>query len=261
LSEQIVPAPRLLPQVEICSHRGASHLAPENTLPALEKAVELGCEYLEIDIRTTADGELVVIHNHTVDATTNGTGEVESFSLAEIKALDAGSKFSPAFCGTRIATFAEALDCAKGRAITVAEIKRASVEAVVKVIHSVGARDEVVVLTGVEWLAQLRAQDPAIAVMGQPWHMNEVVPVLERLKPEYLLLRWKPGRETTTFAPDTIEAGHRAGARICLNLMGEKETPEGIRDAIAAGIDIIETDAPELVHQVATAMGQRAAQS
>ena len=91
-------------------HRGARFEAPENTIPGFRYALGLGLQAMEFDIRMTSDGHLVVIHDATVDRTTNGSGEVSSFTLAEIQALDARSTFEdwPEPC--RVPTFAEVLD-------------------------------------------------------------------------------------------------------------------------------------------------------
>ncbi len=113
------------------THRGASTLAPENTLAALSTAVELGVDYVEIDVHMTADDELVVIHDRTVDRTTNGTGPVGTFDLRELKRLDAGSWFYrpgaiPAWERSllRVPTLREALDVVRGRAGVCIEIKK-----------------------------------------------------------------------------------------------------------------------------------------
>ena len=79
------------------AHRGASAYAPENTMPAFELALEMGADYLEIDVQMTKDGHLVAIHDDRVDRTTNGTGAVGSLTLAELEALDAGSWFNEAY--------------------------------------------------------------------------------------------------------------------------------------------------------------------
>ncbi len=104
-------------------HRGASGCAPENTLPAIEQAFLDGAAGTEIDTRITADGVVVVFHDATVDRTTDGTGDIASMTLSEVKALDAGSWFSPAFAGTRVPTLAEALAAAKGKGILYLDIK------------------------------------------------------------------------------------------------------------------------------------------
>lgn len=92
------------------AHRGYSALAPENTLPALAAAVLGGATYVEFDVRTTADDVPVVIHDRTVDRTTDGTGHVWDLTADEVRALDAGSWFSPAYAGVRVPLLAEVLD-------------------------------------------------------------------------------------------------------------------------------------------------------
>jgi glycerophosphoryl diester phosphodiesterase len=77
------------------AHRGGSGLAPENTLPAFERGLALGADALELDIQTTKDGEIVVIHDQVVDRTTNATGPVADYSLEELRQLDAGYRFTP----------------------------------------------------------------------------------------------------------------------------------------------------------------------
>ena len=91
------------------AHRGYSAVAPENTLPALAAAVLAGATFVEFDVRTTADGVPVVIHDRTVDRTTDGSGKVWELTLDEVAVLDAGSWFSPAYAGVRIPRLSEVL--------------------------------------------------------------------------------------------------------------------------------------------------------
>ncbi|MFI5931149.1 glycerophosphodiester phosphodiesterase [Actinoplanes sp. NPDC051494] len=92
------------------AHRGYSAVAPENTLPALAAAVLAGATFVEFDVRTTADGVPVVIHDRTVDRTTDGSGPVAGLTAAEITALDAGGWFSPAYTGIGVPLLTEVLD-------------------------------------------------------------------------------------------------------------------------------------------------------
>ncbi len=89
------------------AHRGASAVAPPNTLAAFRRAAELGADGIELDVHLSADGVPVVIHDFTVDATTDGQGRVRDMPLAALKELDAGSRFDPAFAGERIPTLEE----------------------------------------------------------------------------------------------------------------------------------------------------------
>lgn len=92
------------------AHRGASHDAPENTLAAFCLAREMGADGVELDVQASKDGEAVVIHDFTVDATTDGQGPVKDETLTDLKELDAGSWFDARFAGERIPTLQEVID-------------------------------------------------------------------------------------------------------------------------------------------------------
>lgn len=99
----------ILPTRGFCAHRGVMQTHPENTLPAFQAAINAGAHMIELDVWLTKDGQMVVIHDNTVDRTTNGSGKIAELTLAEIKKLDAGSWKSPSFKGVRVPTFEEAL--------------------------------------------------------------------------------------------------------------------------------------------------------
>ncbi|MDQ0427436.1 glycerophosphoryl diester phosphodiesterase [Planomicrobium stackebrandtii] len=105
------------------AHRGASGHAPENTMEAFHKGFEMKSDYIEIDVQMTKDGELVVIHDTTVDRTTDGTGKVGDLTLEEIRQLDAGSWFSENFTGERVPTFEEVVDEFRGKVGILIELK------------------------------------------------------------------------------------------------------------------------------------------
>ncbi len=93
----------------IIAHRGASSLAPENTMAAFDRAVETGADGIEFDVQLSKDGVPVVIHDETLERTTSGSGAVKDLSLAELKSLDAGSWFAPGFSGEKILSLEELL--------------------------------------------------------------------------------------------------------------------------------------------------------
>ncbi|MXX49458.1 MAG: glycerophosphodiester phosphodiesterase [Chloroflexi bacterium] len=109
----------------VFGHRGASADAPENTLAAFELAAQHGAHGIELDVHLTRDQQLAVIHNATVDATTNGSGAVAEVSLAQLKELDAGSWFAPEFAGERIPTLDEVFAAVGRRLFVNVEIKSA----------------------------------------------------------------------------------------------------------------------------------------
>lgn len=98
---------------KVIAHRGSKGTHPENTLLAFEEALACQADGIELDIHLTKDRELVVIHDESIDRTTNGKGLVDSFTLAELQAFDAGSWFGEEFAGTKIPSFAEVLSLLK----------------------------------------------------------------------------------------------------------------------------------------------------
>jgi glycerophosphoryl diester phosphodiesterase len=105
------------------AHRGASEYAPENTLVSFDLALRMGARHFELDVQETRDGQLAVIHDDTVDRTTNGKGKVSEFSLSELQALDAGSCFGEEFAGARIPTLEEVCLRYRGKVHLHVEIK------------------------------------------------------------------------------------------------------------------------------------------
>ena len=99
--------------IYVAAHRGFCERFPENTMPAFVAAAELGVDQIETDVRVTLDGELVLIHDSTVDRTTNGTGKVCEKTLAELRTLDAGSYKGEEFKGVQIPTFIEFMEYVK----------------------------------------------------------------------------------------------------------------------------------------------------
>ena len=109
------------------AHRGASGIAPENTLAAFRNAIEIGVDAIELDLHGTVDNQIVVIHDATLDRTTNLKGLIKETTLDKIKQADAGSWFSPEFEGERVPTLEEVLVYAAEKTISVLEIKDSSI--------------------------------------------------------------------------------------------------------------------------------------
>lgn len=135
------------------AHRGASKEAPENTLAAFRLALHLGAEAVECDARRTRDGHVVVIHDHTVDRTTDGRGPVESHTLAGLRGLDAGGWFGAEYAGERVPLLAEVLEAARGQALVKLEIKSDPIpyegieRQIVDIVRDLGMEDDVFVMS------------------------------------------------------------------------------------------------------------------
>ncbi|MFY0743994.1 glycerophosphodiester phosphodiesterase family protein [Solibacillus silvestris] len=110
-------------QVSNVAHRGATAYSPENTIAAFDLAVDMKADYIEIDVQRSKDGELVLIHDTTVDRTTDGTGKVGDLTLEQLRSLDAGSWKGEQFAGEPIPTFEEILDHYHGKIGILIELK------------------------------------------------------------------------------------------------------------------------------------------
>ncbi len=114
-------------RVQVIGHRGAMGYAAENTLPSFELGLRQGAEILELDVHLSRDGEVVVIHDATLERTTDGQGYVRDHTLAELKRLDASARHGDTYASARIPTLAEILQWARGRVALAVEIKASQV--------------------------------------------------------------------------------------------------------------------------------------
>ena len=152
------------------AHRGYAGLAPENTMTAFTNAHQIGADILESDVQVTSDGYCVIIHDETVDRTSTGTGPVKEMTLAQLQALDNGSKFSPKFSSSRIPTFDELIKFAKPRFKTLyTEIKSYRTQSDINLMLSVISQndaDNLVNLSSFVFsdLAYVRARNKRIAL-------------------------------------------------------------------------------------------------
>ncbi len=122
---------------EVIGHKGSCADRPENTLASIRRAAEVGAHAAEVDVRTTKDGFLVCLHDDTLDRTTEQKGKVSEFTLAEIKKLDAGSKFDKKFAGERVPTLQEVLTAAKGKVGVMLDLKEPDEAYVKKIVAEV----------------------------------------------------------------------------------------------------------------------------
>ena len=150
----------------VVGHRGAAALLPENTIAGFQYAIELGCEYLECDVHLTRDNHLVIIHDDTVDRTTDGTGQVADLTLAELRQLDAGE-------GHQIPTLQEVLDVIRDKVVLLCELKGSfTPEATARTVIDNGLQEQVI-FTSFQFgrLARIKQIDASLqtgATFSQP---------------------------------------------------------------------------------------------
>jgi glycerophosphoryl diester phosphodiesterase len=160
-----------LSQPMVVAHRGYSPGMPENTIAAFRHAMGTGVYAIELDLRATADGQPVVMHDPTVDRTTNGSGAVAGMTLDQIRALDAGSKTAPAFAGEHVPSFADVMNLVGPTGarlvIDVKTSRNMKLADVVRLIREHGMIDRVIVgVRTIDDLREVRAADPRIATLA-----------------------------------------------------------------------------------------------
>jgi glycerophosphoryl diester phosphodiesterase len=229
-------------QIAVIAHRGEHLTHPENTLPAFQAAIDAGADFFELDVRTTADRQLVLMHDGKVDRTTNGTGSVRAMTLDQIRALDAGVKFTPEFAGTKVPTFEEALHLARGKIGVYVDCKEVAPSDLVAAIEKAGMQDAVVIYGGAEFLKNVHALRASLKVMPEAGSVDRLGKLLLDLKLEVVAF------DAGDFKDDVIAAAKQAKLAIYVDRLGLADKAAAWQDAIDRGAAGIQTDHPaELV--------------
>ncbi len=224
--------------IAVIAHRGEHRAHPENTLPAFQAAIDCGADFFELDVRTTADGRLVLMHDRTVDRTTNGGGAVREMTFDQIRALDAGAKFSPQFAGTRVPSFEEALTLAHGRIGVYVDAKDIAPADLTAALEKAGMLDSVVIYGGAGFLKKVQALSPSLKIMPEAYSAATLEKLLTDLTPRVIAF------DAGDFNDATISAAKHAGVAIYVDRLGSADNPAGWRDAIDRGAAGIQTDLP-----------------
>ena len=151
--------------IEIVCHKGANAVAPENTYAAAQRCIEWGMDYVEIDVRTSQDGMLYLLHDPTLERTTNGQGYLHERSASYLDELDAGSWFHVDFADQRLPRLEPFLRWIKGKAKLFFDVKAADPQQLVGLIYATGFERDCFFWSGSNvWAKQLRALDPSLAL-------------------------------------------------------------------------------------------------
>jgi glycerophosphoryl diester phosphodiesterase len=217
---------------------------PENTMASFERALELGADWIELDVHLSRDERLIVIHDETLERTTNGRGLVRDHTLAELRSLDAGD-------GQRIPTLEEVLEWAKRRGTSVdIEIKNAPLyyegieRRVVAALNESGMADQVIVISfdhpAVQRVKQL-APNIATGVLYSHRPLGGGVQLARDAGADALLPHWAYVRK------DDVTLAHAAGLAVAPWATSD---PAALRQLIEAGVDAIATNHPDVLAEV-----------
>jgi glycerophosphoryl diester phosphodiesterase len=232
----------------LIAHRGFRAKYPENTLIAFKAALDAGCPMIELDVTLSRDRKLVVIHDATLDRTTNGRGAVNDYTLEELKQLDAGRWFHPGFAGQRLPELAEVLELVDGRAFIDIEIKThayephhppdAAEKQIVKLVKQRKAQEIVLISSfDIHVLEQLSSMpdSPALALISEHPADDHTVKLCKRLQ----AYSWNPAQQVLT--RQQVKKMHAAGIRV---FPFNVDTPADYRRMQAMNVDGVITDDP-----------------
>lgn len=239
------------------AHRGASSYAPENTFAAYDKALAMGVNQVELDVHLTRDGHIVVIHDDTVDRTTNANGRVADLKLEELRALDAGNWFGAEYKGESIRSLGETLEHYKGRLHFHIEIKQREIAGglarrTIDMVRGYGLTDSVTITSfNKAWLEEAAAYDSELpkgwlVPMGNvPWDDS----IIEQSK-ELGLAQICPRANLTT--PELVKKIHAEGFVVrCHGLY----TEDLMRHAVDVGADGATVNFPDKMAEYLRAKG------
>ncbi|MET1044940.1 MAG: glycerophosphodiester phosphodiesterase family protein [Microbacteriaceae bacterium] len=228
----------------IAAHRGDRSAAPENTLPALQAALDAGMTFVETDVQLTRDGVPVLMHDTTVDRTTDGTGRVEDLTLAELKTLDAGGWFAPEFAGVRVPTLDEYLALlVTTEAMAIIELKgfwsETEVAGVTNLLYGYSLHNRAI-LASFTHTAVAHARDVAPGI-PRILLCRDLPPDAVRLARFYDAIAVMTKPATVERRPELVETMHAAGIGVLLYTLN---TEQNWAEALALGVDGIVTDTP-----------------
>jgi glycerophosphoryl diester phosphodiesterase len=225
----------------LIGHRGYPAKFPENTPAAFEGAMQAGCDMIELDVTLTRDRKVVVVHDDTLDRTTTGKGPVRGHTLAEIKALDAGSWFDARFAAERVPELSEVMKLTAGRCMLNIEIKESAFEAhypadaiehqVVKLVKTSGALDRVILSSFDKRILQRIAAmetPPAIAYISDHGLDRPVLAMLLAMN----AFSWHP--RFTVLTRNQVDMLHAAGLKVFPWTINTRAEAEAV---LALGVD------------------------
>lgn len=238
-----------------CAHRGDLKNAPENTLPAFELAVQKGAAQIEFDVTLSRDRRLVILHDSTVDRTTNGRGRVAEMNFAELRKLDAGSWFHPRFAGVRVPTLEETLESIPPRIICNVHLKQASGVALLaaKKIAAMGRLKQCFLACDLAQASAARKTVPGIQIcnmQGQRGADSDYPDRTISMDSEYIQLLGKP--QDKSVYKSVVKKLHRHGVMVNHCCASDED---GIRFLAEAGVDYILTDDLDLCLKVLAKFG------
>ena len=242
-----------MPEKGICAHRGAMETHPENTIPAFQEAIRLGAHMIEFDVRLSKDGHLVIIHDSSIDRTTNGTGKVNSKSLEELKELDCGNWKSEKFKGTKIPTLEEVLNIMPNNIWLNIHLKGGEElgKATAMTLNSSGRIHQGVIACGSDAARGVKSVNKNIMICNMERHGNRTDYVQETIDGKFSFLQLLKKRNDNNLLRDA-ESLKKNNVKVNYYF---GDTEEDVRELFKMGVDFVLTNRLEEMLEVAKSIG------
>lgn len=237
-------------RVGVSAHRGASGIAPENTLATFKMALTKAVDYIEIDVRTTKDGQLVILHDGNLDRTTTGTGPVKEKTLAELRELSAGKGGDPRFLNEKIPTLEEVCQVVADwnahhahKTNLYVDCKAVAPEPLIRLLSKYQLLPEAVFYGSDDFLMSLKAVSPIARLMPGLKSADELAGKIARLNPYAFDVRWQ------LLSEGLVRQIHEQRRKVFSDALDFFEDAAQYRTARQLGVDVIQTDYVDRVFQ------------
>ncbi|MCC7377124.1 MAG: glycerophosphodiester phosphodiesterase family protein [Verrucomicrobiales bacterium] len=227
----------------VIAHRGEHSRAPENSLLAFRHAIEAGLDYVELDVRRTKDGHHVLMHDRSVDRTTDGHGRVDELDFATLRGFKLRDATKPAAEWQTVPTFEEALAACKGRISIYLDFKDGDPTLILHSIRQADMARRVLVYCSNDKIATWHAAAPELPLIVSPpenlgknpaglvqWAKTQSVEVLDGSWDDYSI--------------EAVQAAQQAGVRVWPDIQDGKENPEYWKRVVALGFSGVQSDHP-----------------
>jgi glycerophosphoryl diester phosphodiesterase len=223
--------------VRITAHPGANRNPPENTVASIRGAARIGVDFAEVDIRTTKDGKHVLLHDGTLNRTTEGKGPVRQVTFEEATNLSAGTWFGKPFRETRVPSFEAGLTALGDKCGMYLDSKDIAPDALIAAIHKYHLEDRHVVYQSVGFCDNIHKLDPQVRTLP-PLRRLDQLDAVAAIKPYGVDAQW------TILSKEMITRCHEKGIQVFSDALGANESVEKYQQAMDWGIDCIQTDYP-----------------
>jgi len=228
----------------VIAHRAANQNFPENSIIAIEEAIRMGVDIIELDIRVTLDGVVVLMHDQTVDRTTTGTGDVETLDYSYLQTLRLLHKGE--LTNEKIPTLEEALKATKGRIMVDMDMKTDKVEEVLEVVNAMDVVDELLFFDS-DWdvLAAFQLRLPDAFIMPRTYKAREIKKAVKKFNPRVVHI------DPSFYTPKTVAIAKKYGVRLWINALGDTDRKmlanpdqKWAREWLNKGATMVQTDVP-----------------